>query len=147
MGTPIKLTCASSTIAERATGYCIPNKVVDGNNALEVYEATVEAVKRARDGDGPTLIECQTYRQRGHSRFDPAKYRPEEEAKEWLSEERDAVNVIRKIAIEQGALTEKIADKIRAKLQKEVDKAGEFAKKSEFPKPEEALDDVYAEVI
>ncbi|MFW9921475.1 MAG: thiamine pyrophosphate-dependent dehydrogenase E1 component subunit alpha [Candidatus Thorarchaeota archaeon] len=147
MGTPIKLTCASSTIAERANGYCIPNKVVDGNNALEVYEASVEAVQRARDGGGPTLIECQTYRQKGHSRFDPAKYRPEDEAKKWLSEERDAVNVIRKIAIEQGALTEKEADKIREKLQKEIDKAADFARNSEYPKPEETLDDVYAEAI
>ncbi len=147
MGTPIKLTCASSTIAERANGYCIPNSVVDGNNALEVYEATVEAVERARKGEGPTLIECQTYRQRGHSRFDPAKYRPEEEAKEWLSEERDAINIIQKIAIEQGALTEKEAEKIRAKLQKEIDKAADFAKKSDYPKPEEVFDDVYAEAI
>ena len=147
MGTPISLTCPSSTVAQRAEGYCIPSKVVDGNNAVEVYEATVEAVKRAREGGGPTLIECQTYRMKGHSRFDPAKYRPQEEADYWLSEEKDAVNVIQKIAIEQGAITEKDADKIRTKLQKDVDKAGEFAKKSDFPEPEEALDDVFAEAI
>ncbi len=147
MGTPITMTCPSGTLAERATGYGMPNSVVDGNNALEVYNATVEAVKRARDGGGPTLIECQTYRQRGHSRFDPAKYRPEDEAKEWLNEKRDAVNVITKVAIDEGALTEKEAEKIRTKLQKEIDKAAEFAKKSEFPKPEEALDDVYAEAF
>ena len=147
MGTPITLTCPSSTVAQRAEAYCIPSKVVDGNNTLEVYEATVEAVKRAREGGGPTLIECQTYRMKGHSRFDPAKYRPQEEADHWLSPEKDAVNVIQKIAIEQGAITEKDAQKIREKLQKEVDKAGEFAKKSDFPEPEEALDDVYAEAI
>lgn len=147
MGTPIKMTCPSTTVAQRAEGYCIPSKVVDGNNAVEVYEATIEAVKRAREGGGPTLIECQTYRMKGHSRFDPAKYRPQEEADYWLSEEKDAVNVIQKIAIEQGAITEKDADKIRAKLQKDVDKAGEFAKNSDFPEPEEALDDVFAEAI
>jgi TPP-dependent pyruvate/acetoin dehydrogenase alpha subunit len=146
MGTPIKLTCPSSTVAQRAEGYCIPSQVVDGNNALEVYEATAEAVKRAREGGGPTLIECQTYRMKGHSRFDPAKYRPQEEADYWLSEEKDAVNVIQKIAIDQGAITEKDAEKIRANLQKEVDRAGDFAKKSDFPEPEETLDDVYAEV-
>ncbi len=145
MGTSIKLTCPSDSIAQRATGYCIPNVTVDGNNAAEVYEATVEAVKRARAGEGPTLIECNTYRMKGHSRFDPAKYRPEEEAKEWLSEERDAVNMIKRIAMEQGALTEKEADKIRKKLTKDIDKAGEFAIKSEHPKPEEVMDDVYAE--
>jgi pyruvate dehydrogenase E1 component alpha subunit len=119
---------------------------VDGNNALEVYEATVEAVKRARAGEGPTLIECQTYRMRGHSRFDPAKYRPEDEAKQWLSEERDAVRIIRQIAIEKGALTEKEAEKIDSKISKDVEKAGDFAKKSEYPKPEDALEDVFAEV-
>ena len=147
MGTPIKLTCPSSTVAQRAEAYCIPSQVVDGNNALEVYEATVEAVKRAREGGGPTLIECQTYRMKGHSRFDPAKYRPQEEADHWLSDEKDAVNVIQKIALEQGAITEKDAAKIREKLQKDVDKAGDFAKKSDFPEPEEALDDVYAEAF
>ncbi|MHA1634150.1 MAG: thiamine pyrophosphate-dependent dehydrogenase E1 component subunit alpha [Candidatus Thorarchaeota archaeon] len=147
MGTPITLTCPSSTVAQRAEAYCIPSVVVDGNNALEVYEATAEAVKRAREGGGPTLIECQTYRMKGHSRFDPAKYRPQEEADYWLSDEKDAVNVIQKIALEQGAITEKDAEKIRQKLQKEVNKAGEFAKNSEFPEPEEALDDVYAEAI
>ena len=145
MGTSIKLTCPSSSIAQRATGYCIPSVTVDGNNAAEVYEATVEAVKRAREGGGPTLIECNTYRMKGHSRFDPAKYRPEEEAKEWLSEERDAVNMIKRIAMEQRALTEKEADKIRKKLTKDIDQAGEFAIKSEHPKPEEVMDDVYAE--
>ncbi len=145
MGTPIKLTCPSSTIAERASGYCIPNEVVDGMNALEVYNATVKAVERARKGEGPTLIECQTYRMRGHSRFDPAKYRPEEEAKEWLN--KDSVEIIKKIAIDEGALTEKDAEKIRKKLQKEIDKAGEFAVESEYPDPEEVHDDVYAEAI
>ena len=147
MGTPIKMMCPSANIAQRADGYCIPNIVVDGNNALEVYEATVEAVKRARAGEGPTLIECQTYRMRGHSRFDPAKYRPEDEAKHWLSEERDAVRIIKEIAIEQGALTEKDVEKIETKISKDVEKAAQFAKKSEYPKPEDALNDVFAEVL
>ncbi len=143
MGTPIKWTCPSESIAQRAEGYCIPSKVVDGNNALEVYEAIVEAVERARKGDGPSLVECRTYRMKGHSRFDPAKYRPKEETEYWLS--RDPVEIIKKIAIEQGALTEKEAEKIEKKLQKEVDAAAEFAIKSEYPKPEEALEDVFAE--
>ncbi len=147
MGTPIKMTCPSETIAQRADGYCIPSVVVDGNNALEVYNATVEAVKRARAGDGPTLIECQTYRMHGHSRFDPAKYRPEDEAKHWLSEERDAVRIIREIAIKQGALTEKEVAKIEVKITKDVDKASEFAKNAEYPQPEDALNDVFAEVL
>jgi TPP-dependent pyruvate/acetoin dehydrogenase alpha subunit len=144
MGTDIRTTCPSVDIAARADGYCIPNKVVDGNNALDVYEAAFEAVQRARDGGGPSLIECKTYRMRGHSRFDPAKYRPKEEVEFWLS--KDAVEIIKKIALERGALKEKEADKIRDKLQKEVEKAAQFAIESEYPDPEESLDDVFAEV-
>ncbi len=145
MGTPIRLTCPSKTVAQRAEGYCIPSTVVDGNNALEVYEAAVDAVGRARRGEGPTLIECQTYRLRGHSRFDPAKYRPKDEVEFWLS--KDSVETIRKIAMERGALTEKEAEKIRRKLQKQVDKAADFAVNSGYPAPEEALEDVFAEVL
>lgn len=145
MGTPITLTCPSQNIADRGEAYCTPSVVVDGNNAVEVYEATVEAVKRARDGGGPSLIECKTYRMRGHSRFDPAKYRPKEEVDHWMG--RDAVEIIKKIALEKKALTEKQAESIRKKLQKAVDKAGDFAIKSEHPAPEEALDDVFMEAI
>lgn len=145
MGTPITLTCPSQNIADRGSGYCTPSVVVDGNNALEVYEATVEAVKKAREGGGPSLIECKTYRMRGHSRFDQAKYRPDGEAEHWLN--RDAVEIIKKIAVEKKALTEKEAEKIAKTLQKEVDKAADFALKSDMPDPEETLDDVFAEAV
>jgi pyruvate dehydrogenase E1 component alpha subunit len=144
MGTDIRTTCPSTNIATRADGYCIPNTIVDGNNTLEVYEAASKAVQRARDGDGPSLIECKTYRMKGHSRFDPAKYRPKEEEEFWLS--KDAVEIIKKIAIEQEALTKKEAQEIRERLQKQVDEAGQFAIDSEYPEPVEALDDVFMEV-
>ncbi|MFW9800191.1 MAG: thiamine pyrophosphate-dependent dehydrogenase E1 component subunit alpha [Candidatus Thorarchaeota archaeon] len=144
MGTPITLTCPSQNIADRGEAYCTPSVVVDGNNALEVYEAAAKAVKRAREGSGPSLIECKTYRMKGHSRFDPAKYRPEGEAEHWLA--RDAVEIIKNIALEKKALTEKQAEKIRNTLQKEVDKAADFAIKSELPSPEETLEDVFMEV-
>jgi TPP-dependent pyruvate/acetoin dehydrogenase alpha subunit len=144
MGTDIRMTCPSADIATRADGYCIPNKVVDGNNALEVYEAAIEAVQRAREGRGPSLIECKTYRMRGHSRFDPAKYRPKEEVEFWLN--KDAVETIKKIVIEKGALKEKEANKIRDKLQKEVEKAAQYAIDSDYPEPEKALEDVFSEV-
>jgi TPP-dependent pyruvate/acetoin dehydrogenase alpha subunit len=143
MGTPIKLTCPSQNIADRGDAYCTPSVVVDGNNALEVYEAAVEAVKRAREGGGPSLIECKTYRMRGHSRFDQAKYRPQDEVDQWMA--RDAVEIIKKIALDKKALTEKRAESIRKKLQKAVDKAADFAIQSEHPAPEEALDDVFLE--
>jgi pyruvate dehydrogenase E1 component alpha subunit len=144
MGTPIKQMCPSQSIARRGEAYCIPSQVVDGNNALKVYKAAAEAVERARNGEGPSLIECQTYRKKGHSRFDPADYRPEEEEEEWLS--RDPVEIITNLAIEQKALSKKKAENIRKQLQEQVDEAAEFAINSEHPEPEEALEDVFAEV-
>ena len=144
MGTPITLTCPSQNIADRGEAYCTPSVVVDGNNALEVYEAAVEAVKRARSGGGPSLIECKTYRMRGHSRFDQAKYRPQDEVEHWMA--RDSVEIIKEIVLEKKALTAKQAENIRKTLQKAVDKAADFAIKSEHPAPEEALDDVFMEV-
>jgi len=144
MGTPIKIACPSKDIAIRADGYCIPSEVVDGNNAMEVYAVAARAVSRARNGDGPTLIECKTYRHKGHSRFDPAKYRPKEEEAEWM--ERDAVDIIQSIAIDNGALTEETADAIRTRLQKEMDEAGKYAKNFDYPRPEATLDDVFTVV-
>jgi pyruvate dehydrogenase E1 component alpha subunit len=144
MGTPITLTCPSQNIADRGEAYCTPSVVVDGNNALEVYEAAVNAVKRARNGEGPSLIECKTYRMRGHSRFDQAKYRPQDEVDHWMA--RDSVEIIKEIVLEKKAMTEKQAENIRKKLQKDVDKAADFAIKSEHPAPEETLDDVFMEV-
>jgi pyruvate dehydrogenase E1 component alpha subunit len=144
MGTPITLTCPSQNIADRGEAYCTPSVVVDGNNALEVYEAAVNAVKRARNGEGPSLIECKTYRMRGHSRFDQAKYRPQDEVDHCMA--RDSVEIIKEIVLEKKAMTEKQAENIRKKLQKDVDKAADFAIKSEHPAPEETLDDVFMEV-
>jgi len=144
MGTPASLMCPSVDIAIRAKGYCIPNVVVDGNNALAVYEAATEAVERARKGEGPTLIECKTYRLKGHSRFDAGKYRPPGELAEW--EKRDAVETILKIALEKKALTKQKAEQIRKNLQKEIDEAAKFALESEVPDLKETYTDVFTEV-
>jgi len=79
MGTRISNVTAIENIADRASAYGMPGVIVDGNDVIEVYRAAKEAVDRARNGGGPTLIECKTYRHKGHSRFDPAKYRPPDE--------------------------------------------------------------------
>ncbi len=144
MGTPVTMMCPSVDIAVRADGYCIPSAIVDGNNALDVYQATVDAVNRGRQGDGPTLIECKTYRLKGHSRFDAGKYRPPGEIEEW--EKRDAVETIQSIAIEKKALTKQKASQIRKKLQKEVDEAAKFALDSEIPDLKETYTDVFTDV-
>ena len=90
MGTRQSRIMNIENISDRAPSYGIPGVSVDGNDVLAVYEAAQVATERARRGEGPTLIECKTYRHKGHSRVDPAKYRPREEVEEWLRKDRTA---------------------------------------------------------
>ena len=143
MGTPIKLVCPTTDIAKRADGYCIPSVIVNGNNAVEVYDAATEAVSRAREGKGPTLIECKTYRLKGHSRFDPGKYRPEDEVKMWL--ERDAVQTTLQTVLEMKGITKAQADTIRSQIQRELDDATKYALESPHPDLNETFTNVYTE--
>jgi len=143
MGTRQNIVMTIQNIADRAVAYGIPGVTVDGNDALAVYEAASEAVNRARQGGGPTLIECKTYRQKGHSRFDPAAYRPKEEVKEWLK--KDPIPRFKNKLIEMGVLTEEEDEKLRREATAAVEVAVKFAIESPFPEPEEALEDVYVE--
>ncbi len=102
--TSVKIHLPIENIADRAAAYGIPGVVVDGNDVLAVYEAAAKAVKRARDGEGPTLIECKTYRRGGHSRSDPGNYRPPEEVKKWLA--RDPIPHFEKILTDAKILNE-----------------------------------------
>jgi len=129
-------------IADRAAAYDIPGVVVDGNDPVAVYEAVHEAVKRARAGEGPSLIECKTYRHRGHFEGDPCVYRPQEELEEWKAKDpipRMGAKLIELKLADQGKL-----DAIRAGLVKELAEAVAFAEQSPLPKPGELLEDVYA---
>ena len=141
MGTRQSIVMAIENVADRAAAYGIPGVVVDGNDVLAVYEAAREAVKRAREGKGPTLIECKTYRHKGHSRFDPAAYRPKEEAEEWLK--RDPIPRFKTKLIKSGILSEEEAGKIEEEVIAAVEDAVKFAMESPYPAPEEALEDVY----
>jgi pyruvate dehydrogenase E1 component alpha subunit len=143
MGTRQSLVMAIENIADRAVAYGISGATVDGNDVLAVYEAASEAVNRARKGEGPTLIECKTYRQKGHSRFDPATYRPKGEVEEWLK--RDPILHFKSKLIEMGVLTEQENEKLRREAVSTVEEAVKFAVESPFPQPEEALEDVYVE--
>jgi pyruvate dehydrogenase E1 component alpha subunit len=131
-----------SSIADRAVAYGIPDVTVDGNDVLAVYEAVGEAVTRARGGEGPTLIECKTYRYHGHFEGDMQTYKAKGEVEEWM--QRDPIPRFRKKLIEMGILTEKDASKIGQEIDKEIDEAVKFAEDSPLPEPEEALEDVYA---
>jgi pyruvate dehydrogenase E1 component alpha subunit len=143
MGTRQSRVMAIENVADRAAAYGIPSMVVDGNDVLAVYEAAHEAVMRARQGKGPTLIECKTYRHKGHSRFDPATYRPKKEVEEWLK--KDPIPRFKKRLLEKGFLTEKEAIQIEEEVAKAVEDAVKFAVESPYPAPEEALEDVYAQ--
>jgi len=143
MGTRQSLVMTIENIADRAVAYGIPSVTIDGNDVLAIYEATSTAVNRARQGEGPTLIECKTYRQKGHSRFDPATYRPKNEVAEWLK--KDPIPRFKSKLIEMGALTEEENEKLRREAVAAVEEAVKFAMESLFPEPEEALEDVYVE--
>lgn len=129
-------------IADRAVGYGIPGLVVDGNDVIAVFEAVSEAVKRARKGEGPTLIECKTYRWRTHFEGEPDTYRPPEEVEAWLK--REPIAPYRKKLIEQGVITEEEAQEIEQSVLDELEEAVEFARTSPLPEPETALEDLWA---
>ncbi len=142
MGTRQSKVMLIENVADRAAAYGIPGETVDGNDVLAVYKAAFKAVSKARKDKIPTLIECKTYRHKGHSRFDPATYRPKEEVVQWL--ERDPVLRFRAKLLEMQVLTEKEAVQIEKDSVFAVEKAAEFALKSPLPAPEEALEDVYS---
>ena len=129
-------------IADRAAGYGIPGLMVDGNDVIAVYEAVTEAVERARRGDGPTLIECKTYRWRAHFEGEQDTYRPPEEVQEWLK--REPIAPYRAKLINQGVLSETEAEQIEAEVVKELEDAVEFARTSPYPLPETALEGLWA---
>ncbi len=142
MGTRQSRVMLIENVADRAAAYGILGEKVDGNDVLAVYEAALKAINRARKDKGPTLIECKTYRHKGHSRFDPAAYRPKEEVDQWLR--RDPVLRFRAKLLEMQVLTEKEAEQIEQDSISAVEKATKFALESPYPTPEEALEDVYA---
>jgi pyruvate dehydrogenase E1 component alpha subunit len=140
--TPLSAVCKLAKLSDRAKAYGIPGKTVDGNDVLAVYEAVGEAVARARKGQGPTLIECKTYRQRGHFEGDAQTYRTKEEISAWLK--KDPIPRFRKKLTSMGVLTKEAADKIVQEMREEIERAVKFAVESPYPAPEEALEDVYA---
>lgn len=142
MGTRQTRVMLAKDIADRAAAYGIPGVSVDGNDVLAVYEAAQAAVRRARAGDGPTLIECKTYRHKGHSRWDPATYRSKEEVENWLA--RDPIDRLRRQLLMPGGVSAEDVAKMKEKVAASVDAAVKFAMRSDYPAPEEALENVYA---
>jgi acetoin:2,6-dichlorophenolindophenol oxidoreductase subunit alpha len=141
--TPIgDVTAVEHPAADRACAYGLESIIVDGQDADEVYRVALKAFAKARAGEGPSLIECKTYRYSGHSRADPAKYRPEGELEKW--KKRDPIKIYRErllqFGIEQAAI-----DKIDAEIKKIVDDATETCKAAPPPPLEIMTTDVYAD--
>jgi TPP-dependent pyruvate/acetoin dehydrogenase alpha subunit len=126
---PVEKAVAINHIVERAAGYGMPGVLVDGNDVIAVYQAAAQAAGWARHGEGPTLLECETYRYKGHSRFEPATYRPAGELEAWMS--KDPINRLRHVLEERGLLTANDADAVR----QSVDDAVQNALKARLPPP------------
>jgi TPP-dependent pyruvate/acetoin dehydrogenase alpha subunit len=141
--TPIgTVTAVAQPAAGRAPAYGLPAEVVDGNDVVAVLHATARAAARARAGDGPTIIEALTYRQYGHSRADPAKYRPKEEVDAWMK--RDPLTVLAD-RLRTGGATEQMIDERRGRADELVAAAVEAAKAAPAADESTALTDVWAD--
>lgn len=137
---PVASTTANPNLVERAAAYGMPGVRVDGNDVVTVFEAASTAVERARAGEGPTLLEAMTYRQSGHSRSDPAKYRPAGELEQWLA--RDPLVVgegrLRDMGVGQDEL-----DRLRDEATANVRDAADRAMSGPDPKPEDRFEHVW----
>jgi acetoin:2,6-dichlorophenolindophenol oxidoreductase subunit alpha len=141
--TPISaVTATEHPAAGRAPSYNIPAEIVDGNDVIVMRDAVGRAVERARAGDGPTVIEAETYRQYGHSRADPGTYRPAEEVERWLK--RDPIDLARAHLEARGVTPDRIAQ-IDERAKAHVDAAVEAAKNAPEADPDQAFTDMWAD--
>jgi acetoin:2,6-dichlorophenolindophenol oxidoreductase subunit alpha len=141
--TPIgDVTAVTHPAADRAASYGLPRIVIDGNDADAVYRAAQSAYAKAREGGGPSLIECMTYRYSGHSRADPAKYRPEGELEKW--KEHDPIKLYRE-RLKQFGVADGVIAEIDADVRRLVDEATEKCKAAPMPPTDILTTDVYAD--
>jgi TPP-dependent pyruvate/acetoin dehydrogenase alpha subunit len=139
---PLRDTTSVEDLADRAKAYGMPSAIVDGQDAAAVREVAVAAIARARAGEGPTLVEAKTYRYRGHSRTDPAKYRVEGELERWKL--RDPIDLLGAQLAAQGTLSETEQHALRDEIQAQVDAAAERAAQAPVLSLEETKAYVYA---
>lgn len=142
MSMPTRKAMRNETVAQRATAYDIPGKRVDGNNVLAVYTTVAEAVQHARTGNGPTLIESQTYRYKGHAKSDQNLYRTRDEIRQW--QKRDPIQSFADLLLSEAILNQDEIKQQEAAAYAEVEAAYQFALNSPDPAPETLLEGVYA---
>jgi pyruvate dehydrogenase E1 component alpha subunit len=138
---PLNESTSVENISDRAKGYGIPGCTVDGNDVFAIYDAVEKAIKRARAGEGPTLIECMTYRWVGHWTGDPQVYRTREEVEEW--KKKCPIKRLREYMLKNKVLAEDEINKIEQDTQAQVDEATEFALSSPEPDPATVMEDVF----
>jgi pyruvate dehydrogenase E1 component alpha subunit len=142
--TPVEYALSIENVADRAPGYNMPGVVVDGMDVFAVHEAAGQAVGRARAGQGPSLLECKTYRYYGHTVFDnPRTYRTEEEEQHWRA--RDPLIIFRDRVTGEGAIEKEELDEIDQRVEQMIRDAIKFADDSPLPANEEVYTDVYVE--
>jgi acetoin:2,6-dichlorophenolindophenol oxidoreductase subunit alpha len=140
---PVRATTPIDDLARRADAYGMPGEVVDGQDVEVVRDRVAAAIARARAGEGPTLLEMKTYRFRGHSRSDPAKYRPAGELERW--QQRDPITLLGQRLAESGVLSAEEQKRFADEVQAEIDAAADRAAAAPFPTLEETARYVYAD--
>lgn len=144
ISTHVSRSTSVKNIGDRAVAYNMPGTVVDGNDVIAVYKAANEAVNRARKGEGPTLVECKTYRWTGHHVGEPGTaYRTKDEVEEWR--ERCPINRLKSILLQDGILKEKEIEEIEADANLRVEEAIKFAEESPYPPLDDISEYVYAD--
>jgi pyruvate dehydrogenase E1 component alpha subunit len=133
---------AGGSVAKRGSGYGIPGRAVDGNDILAVRKAVGGAVKRARKGEGPSIIENKTYRYRGHFEGDPQKYRSPEEI-ESFKRKSDPIERFRALLKAEGILSDASYKRLKKEVAKKIEEAVQYGQASPLPRPEAALEDLF----
>lgn len=143
MGTSVQRTSNVHELYTLGESYDIPSEAVDAMDVEAVHDSVERAAKRARAGEGPTLLEFRTYRYKGHSMSDPQKYRSKEEVEEY--KQRDPIEQVRHTILDKKIASAKDLAAIEEKVNAQVEESVKFAEESNFPDPSEALKDIYAE--
>lgn len=141
MGTSVERTTNMMDIYKIGLGFDMPCAPVDGMDPVAVHNAMDEAIQRARAGEGPTFLEMRTYRYRGHSMSDPAKYRTKEELEEYKA--KDPIEQVREVILKEKYADEAWITEIEEKVKGIVDESVKFAEESPWPQPEELFEDIY----
>ena len=133
----VEKSSAITNLAARGSAYGIPGEQIDGNNVIAVYNATQRAVQRARNGEGPTLLECITYRIRGHARFEASHYRDPSEAETW--KQYDPITRLRQALVEAGCASDEQLEAIHIQVDEDLEEAIAFAESSPNVQPDDFI--------